>query len=249
MLYFHGDFFLKINLKSFSFVSLSHFIVWIRFRFSRIDKVKDELCRLLNKVYETDYYEETNFIAHIQTKLPPYYTNVLTDELFITYFYYSYGAIRYNKSTMLQLYDLKLKRIKKLSHYMNTINLYGFSDENWIMTHSRGKIDNLFCTLTIQKDVDEYSDISDSVYYFELNNQFEFIKIRKKITGYNELDTFIEHDRGLSVDDELELIALKTRTFNKEFYDMLPEINIPSAYDFNSDDFNNRLILVKMIEY
>lgn len=240
---------MKINLAPFSFSSLNHFIVWLRFRLSRIDKVKDELCCLLNKIYETDYYEKTNFIAHIQTDLTPYYTNVLTDELFFTYFYNSYGAIRYNKSTMLQLHDLKMKRIKKLSHYMNTINFYGFSSESWIMTHRYGKIDSFFCTLIVQKDEDVYSDISDIVYIFELNNQFEFIKIKKKVTGDNELDTFMQQDRGLSIYDELELIAFKTRTFNKEFYDMLPEINIPSAYDFNSDDFNNRLILVKMIEY
>lgn len=35
----------------------------------------------------------------------------------------------------------------------------------------------------------------------------------------------------------------------KQITEILPELKIPSAYDFTSDDFKQRLLLVEMFQY
>jgi hypothetical protein len=55
--------------------------------------------------------------------------------------------------------------------------------------------------------------------------------------------------KDFPLSDFLLLVYLKMLSNREDINALLPEINTPSAYDFNSDDFQQRLVLVEMMEY
>jgi hypothetical protein len=62
----------------------------------------------------------------------------------------------------------------------------------------------------------------------------------------------IIHHNSLPLNELFKLIRLQIiddLDVIKQITEILPELNIPSAYDFTSDDFKHRLLLVEMFQY
>ena len=62
----------------------------------------------------------------------------------------------------------------------------------------------------------------------------------------------IAHHNSLPLHDLFKLIRLEIiddLDVIKQITEILPELKIPSAYDFTSDDFKQRWLLVEMIQY
>jgi len=61
-----------------------------------------------------------------------------------------------------------------------------------------------------------------------------------------------EHKNSLPLNELLQLIRLEViddLDVIKDIVEILPELKIPSAYDFTSEDFKQRLLLVEMFQY
>lgn len=61
-----------------------------------------------------------------------------------------------------------------------------------------------------------------------------------------------EHKNSLPLNELLQLIRLEVIAdldVIKDIVEILPELKIPSAYDFTSEDFKQRLLLVEMFQY
>lgn len=61
-----------------------------------------------------------------------------------------------------------------------------------------------------------------------------------------------EHKNSLPLNELLQLIRLEVIDnidVIKDIVEILPELKIPSAYDFTSEDFKQRLLLVEMFQY
>lgn len=82
---------------------------------------------------------------------------------------------------------------------------------------------------------------------FTFNKNFDFIKFT--LNSYID-NTHITKDDNflLSLEDELFILKLKLIPVGI-INEILPEFNVPSAYDFKSDNFNERLKLFEIINY
>jgi len=80
-----------------------------------------------------------------------------------------------------------------------------------------------------------------------LNSRFEIINFTwKVIQGHKKI---IEHDvnyKGFSAPDFIQLLRLKCNS-NEQILELLPELLIPSAYNMQTDEFQDRLAVVDMI--
>lgn len=115
---------------------------------------------------------------------------------------------------------------------------------------NNGKITKFYFILAISSASIPRKDNNYVELSITTDDQFQPMEIVKKICIYSPTSLVSKHliKNNVSFDDEIELIKLKAQSENPEINVLIPEINTPSAYDFNSDDFNNRLLLVAMME-
>lgn len=93
---------------------------------------------------------------------------------------------------------------------------------------------------------------STGILQIELTPNFEIVKVQKFINNNNDITEMLKSSKFYDVMsfDEISLIMyLENIKDREDIHALLPEIRIPSAYDFTSDDFKNRLLLVEMMEY
>lgn len=116
-----------------------------------------------------------------------------------------------------------------------------------------------FLSLSINDGLEiTYNQLTQTVCDIAINVYFSFdiaLNIKKiKVVGYNYNNnvTFFEitheGDNLLPIDDELLLINFIFCMYNEDIVLCVPEFYIPSAYDFNSEEFKRRILLVKMLE-
>jgi hypothetical protein len=123
-----------------------------------------------------------------------------------------------------------------------------------------------YCTLYFDKKYDFlHLSISDGLeiitdklkYSFDIFIWFDFdINLdlqRIKVSGYTHSGTVLLFDINksketfLPIEDELLLIEFLQYQYNDDIVSYVPEFYIPSAYTFNSDEFNIRISLAKMM--
>lgn len=127
---------------------------------------------------------------------------------------------------------------------------------------------NLYCYCILYFDKEYnflYLNISDGLdiitdklkYSFDIFIWFDFdINLnlqRIKVSGYTHSGTVLLFDINkskenfLPIEDELLLIEFLQYQYDDDIVGYVPEFYIPSAYDFNSDEFKIRISLAKMI--
>lgn len=125
-----------------------------------------------------------------------------------------------------------------------------------------------YCTLHFDKKYDFlHLSISDGLdiitdklkYSFDIFIWFDFdINLdlqRIKVSGYTHSGTELLFDISknkeniLPIDDELLLIEFLQYQYNDDIIGYVPEFYIPAAYVFNSDEFNIRISLAKMMMF
>jgi hypothetical protein len=88
----------------------------------------------------------------------------------------------------------------------------------------------------------------DIWFYFDIN--LDLLKFN--IQGYSDIGQNLfciekNKENFLPTSDELLLIEFLQYQYNPAIVAYVPEFYIPSAYDFNSDEFKIRIDLTKMI--
>lgn len=90
----------------------------------------------------------------------------------------------------------------------------------------------------------------DIWFYFDIN--LDLLKFH--IQGYCDTGQHLfsierNKEHFLPVADELLLIEFLKYQYNSDIVAYVPEFYIPSAYDFNSDEFKRRIVLVEMLAF
>lgn len=125
---------------------------------------------------------------------------------------------------------------------------------------------------SIKIEFDNNQNIKHVIFYFHLNvrnNRFDATEIQLTCDGSLKLFDYqytsilvdpttkslvrhqiIKDDKTLlDLSDEVFFINMKINNKNEVLTDLLPELFIPSAYDFNSFDFQARFEMIDMVLY
>lgn len=125
---------------------------------------------------------------------------------------------------------------------------------------------------TIKIEFDNNQNIQNVIFLFNLNvrnNRFDATEIQftcdgsLKLIDYKYMSIIVDMttkslDRREITKDEKTLLDLSDKVFfinmkvnnkNEMLTELLPEVFIPSAYDFNSFDFQSRLEMIDMVLY
>jgi hypothetical protein len=90
--------------------------------------------------------------------------------------------------------------------------------------------------------------------FLTYNHQLVLTKIRtisSMNTKKNHSTKLFDSEKlvSLPTTDELLLLNFLRYSYTQSVIDIVPEFYIPSAYDFNSEDFKRRMVLVEMLEF
>lgn len=134
--------------------------------------------------------------------------------------------------------ESSLKRLSKVFKIEQSIHIY----------FKNYKITSVRLELKLNHHIFQNSEI---LLNLELTSSLDITNIQK-IESKGSMCSFFEDltiYKDISFEDVSLLLYLKTVTEQSVINDLLPEINTPSAYDFKSDNFQQRLLLVEMMKY
>lgn len=161
----------------------------------------------------------------------------------------NYGNEQEYKFTVSKWFDSEL-----------VFNTLSFSCASSLMISNGFK--NIF-TLSLNKDftlqslkyVSSFKDKSGNKGYIELffNNEFVLVDLSVKVYRINSSDDYLiditkKRNTLSSFEDEVFLLQFKLNK-NDEIEALLPEFYKPSAYDFKSDEFIDRLKVYSMLTF
>jgi hypothetical protein len=206
--------------------------------------VVDQILSSLNKLYNTDEYTKAEYPMRLSDNLVAEYYNPLNDKNIVTF-----SLPERNGKAYIENFDLSC--LEFLKNHLFYITRYSKVDHiHTIAYYNNGKIIEFNFFLNIYypyhpKKVDNYIELSITT-----DIQFNLVNLVRKSCLYSENKKFSKHliKNNVSFEDELNLVKLKIQSQNPEINRLIPEINTPSAYDFNSEDLKNRLLMVEMME-
>jgi hypothetical protein len=84
------------------------------------------------------------------------------------------------------------------------------------------------------------------IYSFDLDSNLNLTKLsRVDMTG-KKMNVDEQHCNGLTFKELIHILKFKLSD-NDGIYEIIPEVVVPSAYDFNSEDFKKRLLIAEML--
>lgn len=231
------------------FLLLSYFLRDVTFPFmffcarkSKLDSVVHELCTIYNTMYNTDSFSSVNYKRVFNELITVDYCNSHTGAVFVTFLSTSRrGYVYLGAFDVMQLsyFDKYFKLILKY----NKINIQSSA------SYSDGAINGFKFVVKIYYSHRPYIDEKYIEYTIKTNNNFEINHMEKRsVTITRSSKDSLKFVDLLSFEEEMMLVILKFQSHNSEINQLLPEINTPAAYNFYSDEFQQRLLIASMIE-
>lgn len=231
------------------FLLLSYFLRAVTFPFmffcarkSKLDSVVHELCTIYNTMYNTDSFSSVNYKRVFNELITVDYCNSHTGAVFVTFLSTSRrGYVYLGAFDVMQLsyFDKYFKLILKY----NKINIQSSA------SYSDGAINGFKFVVKIYYSHRPYIDEKYIEYTIKTNNNFEINHMEKRsVTITRSSKDSLKFVDLLSFEEEMMLVILKFQSHNSEINQLLPEINTPAAYNFYSDEFQQRLLIASMIE-
>lgn len=85
------------------------------------------------------------------------------------------------------------------------------------------------------------------IYSFDLDSDFNLNKVcRIDMATGQQMKTHEDYCTGITFEELVYILKFKLSD-NDGIYEIIPEIIMPSAYDFNSEDFKKRLLIAEML--
>jgi hypothetical protein len=84
------------------------------------------------------------------------------------------------------------------------------------------------------------------MYSFDLDSNFNLIKFYRIDMIHKKMKSTDEICDSLTFEELVFILKFKLSD-NDAIYEIIPEVVVPSAYDFNSEDFNKRLLIAEML--
>lgn len=224
---------------------------YLKVKILRLDKIKPIIISTLNKLYGTDL---TISDYGFDISLLPSATLSKEDEYCTTLAMSSSieNGIRFGSNISENKVFGGYPVILEINHSLNRLSKFFRIKQMVYMNFKKGKLVHIQLRIELNTILPPHTNPlhvnSRSFILIELTPSFELIDIRK-VRMDNEFDTRKKSYTGMSANDFFYLLYLNEIKYNTVVVELLPELIIPSAYDFNSDDFKQRLLLVDMIEY
>ena len=167
-----------------------------------------------------------------------------------------------NKDGTMDINQLELKNIKKFERFCSDVESnYSSISERWSLNYKNKKINSITCALTIIPDYKNHRNrnIDGVKLGIVFDHDFNIVSIIKqnftKVTSkYCDetcsipvFSSVIEND--ILLNTELLLIKLAIASDNSPLLDIFPEYYKPTVYDYSSLEFEQRLLLLEMMEY
>lgn len=171
---------------------------------------------------------------------------------------YKFMVPAYDNSFKLRI--LKLRHIKGFKAFFDDLHSGIDTIEHFRFYYKKRKITSIVCNIYIHKTYSNHHSASN-VDIIEMNitfdNEFNVTSIDRRYKyerevyngDYLSTDLFLDHivENQIILDDELFLMMLALEPVGSKKIEMFPEYTIPSAYDFSSDEFRQRMLLCDMI--
>lgn len=204
----------------------------------------EQIFMRLNKLYNTTEYTSLNYPMKVSGNIFFECCNRASGETLISFAIPWEDRIAVIKNFDLSCLDFFKDHFCYITRYSTINNFHSVAYFN------NGKITRFCFIMTICSASSPRKDNNYVELSITTDDQFHPLEIVNKLCVYSPVCLIDKHliKNNVSFADELELIKLKVQSQNPEINILIPEINTPSAYDFNSDDFNNRLLLVSMLE-
>jgi hypothetical protein len=211
-------------------------------RKSKLDLVVHELCTIYNTMHKTDSFSSTNYKRVFDELITLDYCHSHTGSVFVTFLSTSRRGFVY-----LATFDvMHLAYFKK---YFNLILKYNKINVQSLADYSDGSINGFKFIVKIYYLHRPYIDEKYIEYTIKTNNDFEIKHMEKNAVTITRIrKNSLKIVDLLSFEEEMMLVILKFQANNSEINQLLPEINTPSAYNFCSDEFQQRLLIASMIE-
>lgn len=226
-------------------------VFYLKVKILKLDKIKPLIISTLNKIYDTDlsisdYGFDISILPGATLSKDDKYCTTLAMSSSIE------NGIRFGSNICENKGVFGYPVILEINHSLNRLSKFFRIKQMVYMNFKKGELVHIQLRIELNTILPPHTNPvyvnSRSFILIELTPSFELIDIRK-VRMDNEFDTRKKCYTGMPTKDFFNLIYLNEIKYNHFVVELLPEIIIPSAYDFNSDDFKQRLLLVDMIEY
>jgi len=219
-----------------------------------LDSYKTAIFNILNKFYNSELNENDYFFDNSILPGSKIYKRNSELTLFATSLKAEKGAcfqILVDKHMddlgMPQCPDIQksLQRLTKLFKIEQSLNIH--------LDHREVSRLILRMLFTPPEKSSRFNSLFNSTFILqiELNPEFETVKFQKFITTH-DLSAMLQNAKfydGMPFNEVSLIIYLENLKDCEDIHDLLPEIRTPSAYNFSSADFKNRLLLAEMLDY
>ena len=228
---------------------------YLKVKLFKLDKIKPTVISSLNKLYGTDI-KPTDYSFDISimpggsklSKKDKYCTTLAMSER-------SANGIRFALNIENNQGTFEFPVSLGINHCLNKLSNLFRIRQMVHMYFKKGELTLIQVIIELntrlEPHINPYHVKSRFFVLIELTPSFELIDIRR-VRMNNEFENIVNRKKyysGLSVKDFFYLFHLTTIKTNALVIELLPELSIPSAYDFNSDDFQQRLLLLEMLDY
>jgi len=206
--------------------------------------VVEQILSSLNKLYNTNEYRYSQYSMRLSDNLVAEYYNLLDDKKLI-----SFSSPQ--KEGEAAIDNFNLTYLDCLKPYLHYITRYSKVDNfHSVAYFSNGKVTGFNFVLNIYYPYDPRKYDSYIKLSLTTDEEFVLVSLDRTLCLYSKNKTFSRYliKNNVSFDEELNLVKLKIQSQNPEINRLIPEINTPSAYDFNSEDLKSRLLMVEMME-
>lgn len=232
---------------------------YLKSKLFRLNSIKTDIFNTLNQLYgvqinQDDYKFEKNILPGLKLVKPE------------TFFKTFARSVKVDKGTCFEvvidnhkndfdfpvLHEMQssLNRISKLFRIKQMVYIHF---EKFKITRVQLKIQLI--TDTFQNSTPLWGGAgvrpSKTLLYVELTQNLDIINIQKIIPNddIRAMLRYVKTYKHMTFDEVSLLLYLELLTDREDIHALIPEIKTPSAYDFNSDEFKQRLLLVEMMEY
>jgi hypothetical protein len=213
-------------------------------RLYKFNNLTLDAVKAINGIYLEDKYIPSDYSYRVSSNGVIIYHSKFRQHLM--------SSLIVKKQGMLHTVNVDLKSTIIYNEFFETLEKYCTFKTSARFFYDNGKVTETHISIHIMsKSVELSVNLDVGIYLdIQLNASHEITRITKcyrNITGFYDISVSSGHN--VSLMDDVFLALLYYQSQNPVIRELLPEINIPSAYDFNSDEFNGRLQLASIIEF
>lgn len=220
---------------------------WVKYSINSLGSLKRELCSFLNNYYQVDTFNPKDYGVRVYVFGGFYIYNKKTGDSIASSSKMNSNYLEIDLEHM-KSKEFPEKQLPELSKFYNV-------KERIYLSYEDSKITQVQNTITLIPHRNENTTMDDEEVYIDIcivkDGNNTVTKVYKELYELSDIHgnriSMDEYPANYHINDFFQAMIIETMITNKEIVEILPELIIPSAYDFNSDDFNGRLLISEML--